>query len=174
MIRKILPDIFIAAVIVALAFFIAAAPAPSIFVPSASPKKPVSEPEMGQKNTWAPAIPLDTTLKDRNLFAESGSYVVKDDKKKVVLPENPYSLIAVLMGKEKKAVFREYTGAIQTLASGNTMIDGAVITEINPRSVKVRKGKEVKELKLFDVRLRTADTAKQEAEKTGPARRRGL
>jgi len=172
MIRKILPDICIAALIAALAFFITAAPAPSLYVPSTGSKKTVAEPGMERRNTWVPVMPLDTTLKERNLFAESGSYDVKDDKKKVVLPENPYFLVAVLLGKEKKAVFREYTGTIRTLTAGNSLIDGAEITEINPQSVKVRKGKEVKELKLFDVRLRTADTAKQEAEKIGPARRR--
>jgi len=172
MIRKFLPDIFCAAIILALAFFIAAGPPPLPATPSVRVGRLVPDQHREQKKAWTPDPPADMALlTKRNLFAESGSYEVKGNKPKVVIPENPYTLIAVLMGKEKMAALRDFTGAIQTFPAGKTLMDGSVITEISPLSVKLKKGKETKELKVFDVQLRTSDPAKKETEKTGQRRR---
>ena len=95
-------------------------------------------------------------LKDRNIFAADGRYIISGagiTGMKGPLPENPYTLIGILQGEEKKAVFREFTGSIVTLTVGKELIDGSVITRINSTSVEVKKGKEKKELKIFDVKV---------------------
>ncbi|OPY18740.1 MAG: hypothetical protein A4E74_00390 [Syntrophus sp. PtaB.Bin075] len=168
MIRKFLPDIVIAAVIVSLAFFFAAGPPPlparlSGQMEKAGDAKPDREPG----KPWVPQQPSDSALKKRNLFAESGSYDVKDNSPVTALPENPYALVAVLMGKEKKAVLRDFNGVIRTFPEGKKLIDGSVIAEIAPLAVKLKKGKETKELKVFDVHLRTSAPAKKETGKIG-------
>ncbi len=162
MIKKALPDLFITGVIVALAFLFAAGSLPSALPPPVRTGKPAAPTDLPRKTLWVPPVPLDTALKQRNLFSETGSYAPPPPPKRVepALPPNPYTLIAVLLGKEQKAVFRNYTGAIQTLGLGKTLIDGAVLTELSPRSVKVTKGNEVKELTLFAVNLKTPGTPK--------------
>jgi hypothetical protein len=89
-------------------------------------------------------------LEERNIFAIDGSYTTSGAGA-VRLPENPHTLIGILHGKEKKAVFREYTGSIVTLTVGKKLLDGYIITEINSISVKIKKGKERRELRIFDV-----------------------
>ena len=59
-------------------------------------------------------------------------------------------MIAVLNGKEKKAIFREYTGAIVSMPTGEKMIDEYVVMTVSNTSVKLQKGKEKKELRLFN------------------------
>jgi len=99
-------------------------------------------------------------LKDRNIFSADGKYPTSGAGSadmgagvKAALPENPYTLIGILQGEEKKAVFREYTGSIVTLTVGKKLIDDSVITRINNTSVEVKKGKEKKELRIFDVKV---------------------
>ena len=169
MIRKFLPDIVIAAVIVSLAFFFAAGPPPLPARPSGQVEKAeeVVKPAREPGKPWVPQQPSDSALKKRNLFAESGSYDVKDNSPVTALPENPYALVAVLMGKEKKAVLRDFNGVIRTFPEGKKLIDGSVIAEIAPLAVKLKKGKETKELKVFDVHLRTSAPAKKETGKIG-------
>jgi hypothetical protein len=90
-------------------------------------------------------------LEKRNIFSPDGSYeMVKKDL--IQIPENPYNLIAVLKGKEKKAVFREFTGNMVSLKVGDKLIDGATITDIREMTVKVKKGREIKEYRIFDAR----------------------
>lgn len=169
MIQKIFPDIAIAAVISALAFFIAASPRPTIPVPSNYSDKHVSQPAGEPQKKWAPPVPLDSVLKNRNLFAESGSYAV-NEKSPLTLPENYYSLVAVLMGKEKKAVLKDLNGVIQTFPAGKTLLDGSVITEITSVSITLNKKNKAKKLKLFDVQLGAVLTGK-ETGKTGQIKR---
>ena len=172
MIKRYVPDIFIAALILALAFFIAAGPPSPVPDMHSRPQKQALAQVSGQKQIWVPPVPTDTALAKRNLFEEDGYYVRPVPKKpKIVLPENPYSLVAILMGKDKKAVIRNYTGAIQTLPAGATLIDDGVITEITPVSVKIRNGEKTKEMKLFDVKLKTAESTRPGIEKSGQARR---
>lgn len=168
MIKRAFPDIFIAGLFLALALFIAAYLAPAKPKPLAGLKKPAVESNSRLKTTWSPPVSSDTALKQRNLFSEDGSYVLsaeKTKKVKEVLPENPYTLVAVLLGKEQKAVFRDYKGVIHTLAKGQKLIDGAVLTGISPRSVKIKKGNASKELVLFDVRRKSAEPAKPIADR---------
>ena len=95
-------------------------------------------------------------LKDRNIFSADGRYLTPgagSADKKGPLPENPYTLIGILQGEEKKAVLREYTGSIVFLTIGKKLIDDSIITRIDSTSVEVKKGKEKKELKIFDVKV---------------------
>jgi hypothetical protein len=94
-------------------------------------------------------------LKDRNIFSVDGKYPtsgVGSAETKGPLPENPYTLIGILQGEEKKAVFREHTGSIITLTVGKKLIDDSVITRIDNLSVQVKKGKEERELRIFSVK----------------------
>ncbi|SEM73467.1 hypothetical protein SAMN04489760_1406 [Syntrophus gentianae] len=168
MIKKAFPDIFIAGLFLALAFFVAAYLAPAKPKPLAGLKKPGVESNSRLKTTWSPPVSLETALKKRNLFSEDGSYALsaeKTKKVKEVLPENPYTLVAVLLGKEQKAVFRDYKGAIHTLTKGKKLIDGAVLTGISARSVKIKKDDTSKELVLFDVRRKSAEPARPKADR---------
>lgn len=171
MIRKFLPDITIAAVVLASAFFFAAGPPPLPAKSSIPAEKPgEAKPAGGQETTGISSKLSDSSLKKRNLFVESGSYDVKENQTAMVLPENPYTLVAVLMGKEKKAVLRDFNGAIQAFPEGKKLMDGSVLAEIAPLAVKLKKGKEIKELRVFDVHLRMSEPAKKE---TGTNGRKG-
>jgi hypothetical protein len=108
------------------------------------------------------ALPAKERYKDlakRNIFEADGSY--ERPKGLIVLPENPYNLIAVLEGKEKRAIFREYTGDMVSFKKGEKMIDGSVIMEIGRMDVKVKKGKNIREYRIFDVKKKEAIRSKQ-------------
>lgn len=89
-------------------------------------------------------------LKARNIFSADGSYAQQTAK--IVIPDIPYTLLGVVYGKEKKAFFREFTGAIVSLREGDKMLDEAVVSHIEKRTVKVKKGKEEKEYKIFNIK----------------------
>ncbi|MGA2318918.1 MAG: hypothetical protein ABSG71_21425 [Thermodesulfobacteriota bacterium] len=91
------------------------------------------------------------SLKERNIFSPDGSYTKSGAGLKGPLPENPYTLIGILYGEEKKAVFRDYTGSIIALTVGKKLIDGSVITKIEKLSVQLENEKTKKELKVFDL-----------------------
>ncbi len=94
--------------------------------------------------------PKSRNLEVRNIFEPDGNY--EKPKELIIIPENPYNLIAVLEGKEKKAILREYTGRMVSLKVGDKMIDGAVVIKIDKMSVTAKKGKKEKEYKIFDVK----------------------
>jgi len=103
-------------------------------------------------------------LKDRNIFSADGKYpifAVGTAGVKEALPENPYTLIGILHGEEKKAVFRDHTGSIIALTVGKKLIDDSVITRIDSTSVEVTKGKEKRELKIFSVKVPRLSTGKK-------------
>jgi len=103
-------------------------------------------------------------LKDRNIFSADGRYSTPGAGSvdmKGPLPENPYTLIGILHGEEKKAVFRAYTGSILFLTVGKKLTDDSIITRIDSTSVEVKKGKEKKELKIFDVKVPRLSTGKK-------------
>lgn len=89
-------------------------------------------------------------IEDRNIFSQEGSY--EATKGLLQIPENPYNLVAVLRGKEKRAVFREFTGNMVSLKVGDRLIDGAVVNDIDDMSVKIKKGRETKEYRIFEVK----------------------
>jgi hypothetical protein len=108
-----------------------------------------------------PVFP-DQALKERNIFTATGTSVESTAR---VMPENPYALIAVLLGKEKKAVFRDYLGNVLTLRAGEKLIDGFVVARIDAVSVHLRKRDEQKDLRLFSAegRLSTRPSAVDQA-----------
>jgi len=105
-------------------------------------------------------------LKDRNIFSADGKYSIVIPGAGAAgtggpLPENPYTLIGILHGEEKKAVFRDHTGSIIALTVGKKLIDDSVITRIDSTSVEVTKGKEKRELKIFSVKVPRLSTGKK-------------
>jgi len=86
----------------------------------------------------------------RNIFEPDGGY--EKPAELIIIPENPYNLIAVLEGKEKQAIMREYTGRMVSFKIGDKMIDGAVVTGMDKMSVTVKRGKKEKEYRIFDVK----------------------
>ncbi len=160
MIRQYTQDIASIALVLLLAFLLAGRPGIDLSVhPSVSHKEADEKPssaEQQKKEVIKRSTVSDDILKSRNIFAESGIYAASGQ----ALPPDPYKLISVLHGKEKKAVFREYTGAVVTLPVGKKMIDDFIITKIESVSVKLKKDKEEKELRLFSAsggQIMTAD-----------------
>ncbi|HIJ59502.1 MAG TPA: hypothetical protein HPP56_02635 [Nitrospirae bacterium] len=98
-------------------------------------------------------------IKKRNIFAQDGRYEISKFLKQ--LPQNPYNLIAVLKGSEKRALFRDYQGNMLFLKEGDKLIDDATLEEIKTTSVKIRREEELLELKVFDV------IPKKDAQKKG-------
>ena len=94
--------------------------------------------------------PKSRNLEVRNIFEPGGNY--EKPPELIIIPENPYNLIAVLEGKEKRAILREYTGRMVSFKVGDKMVDGAVVSSIDRLSVTVKKGKKKKEYRIFDVR----------------------
>lgn len=88
-------------------------------------------------------------LKDRNIFSADGRYPVITAQGKKDIPEVAYTLLGVMRGREKKAVFREYTGAVLAFGVGAKMIDDSVVADIGSLSVKVKKGKKEREYRIF-------------------------
>lgn len=58
-------------------------------------------------------------------------------------------LVAILEGSRKRAVFKDYAGNWTVLETGRSLPDGSVIVRIDSRSVRLRQGKEAKELMLY-------------------------
>ncbi len=93
------------------------------------------------------------SLAERNIFDPGGNYEKAKELK--IIPENPYNLIAVLQGKENRAIFMDYTGSAMSFKVGDKMIDGAVVKSIGKLSVTVKKGNKLKEYRIFDVKPQT-------------------
>jgi len=147
-------------------------------LPSITKDKPVPSVQPAEIRKEEPALVGNADqikeLKGRNIFTASGTYIEAADKK---LPENPYILIGVLRGMEKKAVFRDYTGSVITLAAGKTLIDGFKIVGIDDISVRLKRRGEKKELRMFDLRKSEQTSTQAPAQAAGPQmtedRRRG-
>ena len=124
---------------------------PSIGDKSQLPDAKKEEKERVQKEIVKEVVVLGA-LKERNIFSPNGSYTMSKAGATATLLESPYALIGVLKGEEKKAVFRDHTGSIVTLTVGKKLSDGSVITRIDTTSVEVKKGKEKRKLKIFDIK----------------------
>jgi hypothetical protein len=116
--------------------------------------KPVPE-LVVKKEAPAPAktgaAPLPTAYKkldERNIFVSSGGYEVT--KNLMRIPENPYTLIAILHGSEKRIVIREFTGDLVSVKEGGTLIDGAIVKKIGDSIVTLEMGNQTRELKILD------------------------
>lgn len=123
---------------------------------SVKPSLSVKTERTGERPVKNPAATLfsigdesSKELNGRNIFSADGRYPVITTQGKREIPEVPYTLLGVMLGKEKKAVFREYTGSIVSLSEGAKMLDDSVITTIEKLSVKVKKGKKEREYRIF-------------------------
>jgi hypothetical protein len=118
--------------------------------PVATPSKPNKEEKAAAQDKkegakgMAPFADQDVSvefLRKRNIFSLDGSYtMVKATKPRAqaTIPENPYTLMAILQGKEKNALFREFTGAVITAPLHKKMIDGFVVTRIGDLNVQLK------------------------------------
>jgi len=157
------PDILCILLVIGMAFLFAGKPVIDLnSPPSASDTAlAVKHAETGKEgHGLAKKIEQLQEIKARNIFAATGIYADTDAANRP-LPDKPYTLIGVLYGKEMKAVFAEYTGAVVTMTVGKKMIDGFVITKIGSTSVKLKRGEEGKELRTFNVLDRENTIAKK-------------
>jgi hypothetical protein len=82
-------------------------------------------------------------IMERNLFTVDGKYGGKYDRP----PENAYTLLAIMMvGKEKKALMRDFLGQQFFAKEKDILIDGFRVVKITDNSVILKRGKETKEL----------------------------
>jgi hypothetical protein len=149
--KRFLPEVIALLLVFLLAFLISGKPDRSKILSSRAEKRQPL-PALPEKPEGLKIIrpeSVDQTLKDRNIFETDGAYLKPGETKKAPFPANPYSLIGILEGKERKAVFRDYTGAILVLTKGKKLIDEAVITRIDLRSVVLKKEDQERELKVF-------------------------
>jgi len=132
-------EFFIAIFLCVLAFFLAQKPQVKLLKP---PK-----PRIEAKKTIEIKVHKikDDTIMDRNLFSINGKYTDLIQN----MPENPYTLVAILITKDKKAVLKDYTGKLFTAQEKQTMIDGYKIIRISDNSVILQRGKQKKVLTIF-------------------------
>jgi hypothetical protein len=188
---KYVPDILCILLAVTMAYVFAGKATADLNAPS-SPKRAAAETVTATKA--GTTMPDQSTMSQdrdqgvneppaRNVFAANGAYADLTTVGKP-LPKNPYTLIAIVQGKETKALFRDYTGSMITTTVGQKMIDGSSIVAIGATSVKLKNDKEEREVKLFDILHRKrampgkADTAstkqRQGIGKQGKAQTRSL
>jgi hypothetical protein len=126
-------------------------------------KQPADAKKLKKKNVQKEIvrdISSSDELKERNIFAADGKYPVLTPAGSTggLSTGNPnaktdtYTLIGILEGEETRAVFRESTGSIVALTVGKKLKDGSVVIRIDKFSVEIMKGKEKKELRIFDVK----------------------
>jgi hypothetical protein len=169
MIKKYLPDILCIVLFIMIALLGAEKPVIDLNIrPSIADKRQSQDTKKEETKKVEKEIVRDVfaskVLKDRNIFSANGRYTTSGAggaDMKGPLPGNPYTLIGILHGEEKKAVFREYTGSIVFLSVGKKLIDESVITRIDSTSVEVKKGKEKRELKIFDVKVPRLSTGRK-------------
>lgn len=156
-ISQYLPDILAILMVMIIAYMFAGKPAIDLKLSASPGGKPAQngQPSDAVRKQQVPGVVsqvneenADKELKARNIFTASGAYTDADNKP---IPANPYTLIGVTQGKETKAIFRDYTGAVLMMTKGQKMMDGSVITRIDRTSVQLKKGEEKTELKAFDV-----------------------
>ena len=162
MIKRYLFDMLFVVLIVSIAVLAAGRPMvdlnlrPPVTDKRQPPDAKKQETKKVQKEIVREIVASDV-LKERNIFAPDGKYPVFTSGGSTggPSPENPetYTLIGILDGEEKKAVFRESTGSIVALTVGKKLKDGSVITRIDKFSVEVMREKEKKELRMFNVKV---------------------
>ena len=166
MIKRYLFDILFAVLIVSIAVLTAGKPVVDLNLrlpvtdKRQQPDAKKQETKYVQKKIVRDIVASDV-LRARNIFAADGKYPVlmpvTGGGTGGSSPENPntitYTLIGILDGEEKKAVFRESTGSIVALTVGKKLIDGSVITRIDKFAVEVMREKEKKELRIFNVKV---------------------
>jgi hypothetical protein len=175
MIKKYLADILCALIIFGGAFLIAertAVEIPERRIPPSKEKRP----DLQKEEKKGQALEIIRRTGDAEPFKEKNAFVAGDGKavaaggKAARSSDNPYSLIGILQGGEKRAVFLEPGGKIVALAVGKNLTDGSVVTRIDDLSVQVEKGKEKKDLKLFDLTKQADLKASSRPERERPSR----
>jgi hypothetical protein len=171
MIKKYLVDILCVLVVFTGAFLIAERT--GIEIPERrTPPSKEKRPDLQKEEKKGQASEIIRQTGDADPFKEKNAFVAGDGKtvaaggKAARSSENPYSLIGILQGGEKRAVFLEPGGKVVALAVGKNLADGSIVTRIDDLSVQVEKGKEKKDLKLFDLTkqadLRTSSRPERE------------
>jgi hypothetical protein len=87
-------------------------------------------------------------LEVRNIFSLDGLYMLSSPQQKP-MPEVPYTLLGVIVGRPKQAVFRDYLGAVVSVGEGEVLADGFVIARIETLSVMAKRGEDEREYKIF-------------------------
>ncbi|MEM4919585.1 MAG: hypothetical protein QW518_09620 [Thermofilaceae archaeon] len=111
------------------------------------PEESLPEKDVSKREGVDRGEPLYNHLARRNPFTPEGSY------SEIIIPENPYSLVAILVGKEKRALLKFFTGEVRTVKEGELLIDGAKVLKIGENSVIIERLGKKKELKLFQVEV---------------------
>ncbi|WP_435547444.1 hypothetical protein [Desulfobacterium sp. N47] len=155
MIRKFAPDIISICLVALAAFMLSVRPNVNrdIHQRTVLPKviqQKISAAEVEDKSNSG-AVASYKELEARNLFSANGSYATDEKATEIVIPENPYTLIGILMGKEARALFRDYKGSVIYMKAGDKMLDGSVIAEIDRTFVKLRMGEDEKIQKIFNI-----------------------
>jgi len=162
MMKRYLLDILCVVLIVSIAVLAAGKPVVDLNLrPSVTDKKQPPDAKKQETKNVKKKIVRDMVasgvLKERNIFAPDGKYPVFTSVGGMggPSPENPepYTLIGILDGEDKKAIFRESNGSIVALTVGKKLIDGSVITRIDKFAVEVMREKEKKELRIFNVKV---------------------
>lgn len=83
----------------------------------------------------------------RNPFTPEGSY------SDLMIPENPYTLVAIMKGKPSKALLKLFTGEVQAVKEGDTLLDGARVLKIGEKSVIIERLGKRQELKLLHIEV---------------------
>ena len=89
-------------------------------------------------------------LQARNIFSSDGAYALSPEQKP--LGEAAFTLLGVIGGKSKRAIFRDSTGAILSVGEGEPLMNGTVITHIERLSATAERGEDKREFVLFDVK----------------------
>jgi hypothetical protein len=89
-------------------------------------------------------------LQARNIFSSDGAYALSPEQKP--LGEVSFTLLGIIGGKSKRAIFRDSTGAILSVGEGEPLMNGAVITHIERLSATAERGGEKKDFVLFDLK----------------------
>ena len=94
----------------------------------------------------------DDALRKRNIFAETGSYLVTKKTPGAKAGES-FTLLGILSGKERKAVLRDGQGAVNFCSVGKKLGE-FVVARIDSTSVVLKSKTETRELKIFNVQYK--------------------
>lgn len=93
-----------------------------------------------------PEVKWRNGLKERNIFAPNAV-----EASFAGMPQASYTLTGIVYGNAKKAFFREDTGKVVSIGEGERLGDGSVVRHIDKLSVRVKRGKEEMEYRIFKV-----------------------
>lgn len=147
--KKCIPDLFaggliVAALICYLVLF--SAPPLRLHIPG-----PESRGVQNEAALWQPPRSAAETLAQRNLFSAEGRYATPWSGTDEAGRNDIGTLEAVLVGQKREALFRRKSGEIVVLHEGDTMPDGGVVVGISLRSVKVKRGEKIENMRVFNI-----------------------